>query len=50
MRRFLPELIQLIWDRKIDPGKVLDFDRAYHWRTLPRATELWMSVARPRSS
>ena len=24
MRRFLPELIQLIWDRKIDPGKVFD--------------------------
>lgn len=28
VRRFLPELIQLIWDRKIDPGKVFD-------RTLP---------------
>jgi threonine dehydrogenase-like Zn-dependent dehydrogenase len=24
VRRFLPDLIQLIWDRKIDPGKVLD--------------------------
>lgn len=24
MRRFLPELIQLIWDKKIDPGKVFD--------------------------
>ena len=24
MRRFLPDLIQLIWDRKIDPGKVFD--------------------------
>lgn len=24
VRRFLPELIQLIWDRKIDPGKVFD--------------------------
>jgi threonine dehydrogenase-like Zn-dependent dehydrogenase len=23
-RRFLPDLIQLIWDRKIDPGKVFD--------------------------
>ena len=22
--RFLPDLIQLIWDRKIDPGKVFD--------------------------
>jgi threonine dehydrogenase-like Zn-dependent dehydrogenase len=24
VRRFLPELIQLIWDRKVDPGKVFD--------------------------
>ncbi|TMR11140.1 zinc-dependent alcohol dehydrogenase family protein [Nonomuraea turkmeniaca] len=24
VRRFLPELIELIWDRKIDPGKVFD--------------------------
>lgn len=24
VRRFMPELIQLIWDRKIDPGKVFD--------------------------
>ena len=24
MRRFLPELIDLIWNRKIDPGKVFD--------------------------
>lgn len=24
MRRFLPDLIQLIWDRTIDPGKVFD--------------------------
>ena len=24
VRRFLPELIQLIWDRQIDPGKVFD--------------------------
>lgn len=30
VRRFLPELIQLIWDRKIDPGKVFDM-------TLPLA-------------
>ncbi len=32
VRRFLPELIQLIWDRKINPGKVFDltlpFDQA----------------------
>ena len=24
MRRFLPELIGLVWDGKIDPGKVFD--------------------------
>ena len=24
VRRFLPELIELIWDRQIDPGKVFD--------------------------
>jgi threonine dehydrogenase-like Zn-dependent dehydrogenase len=24
VRRFLPELIQLIWDRKINPGRVFD--------------------------
>jgi threonine dehydrogenase-like Zn-dependent dehydrogenase len=24
VRRFLPDLVQLIWDRKIDPGKVFD--------------------------
>ena len=24
VRRFLPELIQLIWDRTIDPGQVFD--------------------------
>ena len=24
VRRFLPELMELIWDRKIDPGKVFD--------------------------
>jgi threonine dehydrogenase-like Zn-dependent dehydrogenase len=24
VRRFLPELIQLIWDREIDPGRVFD--------------------------
>ena len=24
VRRFLPDLIQLIYDRKIDPGKVFD--------------------------
>src|SRR5829696_3529572 len=26
VRRFLPDLIQLIWDREIDPGKVFDLE------------------------
>lgn len=26
MRRFLPELIDLIWSNKIDPGTVFDLD------------------------
>jgi threonine dehydrogenase-like Zn-dependent dehydrogenase len=26
VRRFLPELIELIWDRRIDPGKVFDLE------------------------
>ncbi len=28
VRRFLPELIDLIWNRQIDPGKVFDLDAA----------------------
>ena len=24
MRRFLPQLVDLIWNRQIDPGKVFD--------------------------
>jgi threonine dehydrogenase-like Zn-dependent dehydrogenase len=26
VRRFLPELIDLIWNRQIDPGKVFDLE------------------------
>jgi threonine dehydrogenase-like Zn-dependent dehydrogenase len=26
VRRFLPELIELIWNRRIDPGKVFDLE------------------------
>lgn len=39
VRRFLPELIDLIWDRKIDPGKVFD-------QTLPldRAAEAYAAM------
>jgi threonine dehydrogenase-like Zn-dependent dehydrogenase len=39
VRQYLPELIQLIWDRKIDPGKVFDL-------TLPldRAAEGYQAM------
>ena len=30
VRRFLPELIDLIWRREIDPGKVFDLDLPLH--------------------
>ena len=26
MRRFLPELVDLIWNQRIDPGKVFDLE------------------------
>jgi threonine dehydrogenase-like Zn-dependent dehydrogenase len=26
VRRYLPDLIDLIWDRKIEPGKVFDLE------------------------
>jgi threonine dehydrogenase-like Zn-dependent dehydrogenase len=26
VRRFLPELIDLIWDRRINPGRVFDLE------------------------
>jgi threonine dehydrogenase-like Zn-dependent dehydrogenase len=44
VRRFLPELIQLIWDRKIDPGKVFDV-------TLPleRAAEGYQAMDERRA-
>jgi threonine dehydrogenase-like Zn-dependent dehydrogenase len=46
VRRFLPDLIRLIWDRKIDPGRVFDLElpldraaedyRAMHERTATK--------------
>ncbi|HJQ02773.1 MAG TPA: zinc-dependent alcohol dehydrogenase family protein [Jatrophihabitans sp.] len=44
VRRFLPELIQLIWDRKINPGKVFDL-------TLPldRAAEGYQAMDERRA-
>jgi len=32
VRRFLPELIDLIWNRQIDSGKVFDLERARRGR------------------
>ena len=48
VRRFLPELIQLVWDRTIDPGKVFDLTLPLDAgrRGLPRR---WTSGAPPRS-
>jgi threonine dehydrogenase-like Zn-dependent dehydrogenase len=45
VRRFLPELIQLIWDRKINPGKVFDL-------TLPleRAPEGYKAMDERRAT
>ncbi|MNL76733.1 hypothetical protein D3C87_2027490 [compost metagenome] len=51
MRRFLPELIQLIWDRRIDPGKVFDLslplaEAAEGYRAMDerRATKVLLTV------
>ena len=51
VRRFLPDLIQLIWDRKIDPGKVFDLtlpleDAAEGYRAMDerRATKVLLTL------
>lgn len=51
VRRFLPELIQLIWDRKIDPGRVFDLtlpleDAAEGYRAMDerRATKVLLTL------
>ena len=51
VRRYLSDLIQLIWDRKIDPGKVFDLtmplDRAaegYQAMDQPTATKVLLTV------
>jgi hypothetical protein len=41
MRRFLPELIDLIWNRRIDPGKVFDLELPS--TRPPPATRPWTS-------
>ena len=51
VRRFLPELIRLIWDRKIDPGKVFDLtlpleDAAEGYKAMDerRATKVLLTL------
>jgi len=51
VRRFLPELIRLIWDRTIDPGKVFDLtfpldDAAEGYRAMDerRAVEALLTL------
>ena len=51
MRRFLPELIKLIWDREIDPGKVFDLTlpleqaaEGYQAMDERRATKVLLTV------
>ena len=51
VRRFLPELVQLIWDRKIDPGKVFDLtlpleDAAEGYKAMDerRATKVLLTL------
>ena len=51
VRRFLPELIQLIWDRTINPGKVFDLTlpleqaaEGYQAMDQRRATKVLLSV------
>ena len=51
VRRYLPDLIQLIWDRKIDPGKVFDLTlrlekaaEGYQAMDERRATKVLLTV------
>jgi threonine dehydrogenase-like Zn-dependent dehydrogenase len=51
VRRYLPDLIQLIWDRKIDPGKVFDLTlpleeaaRGYEAMHERRATKVLLTL------
>lgn len=44
VRRFLPELIDLIWERKIDPGKVFD-----HTLPLDQAPEAYAAMDERRA-
>jgi threonine dehydrogenase-like Zn-dependent dehydrogenase len=51
VRRFLPELIRLIWDREIDPGQVFDLTlpledaaKGYEAMDQRRATKVLLTV------
>ena len=51
VRRFLPELIELIWDREIDPGEVFDLTlpleqaaEGYQAMDERRATKVLLTV------
>jgi threonine dehydrogenase-like Zn-dependent dehydrogenase len=51
VRRFLPKLIELIWRREIDPGKVFDLtlplaDAAEGYRAMDerRAVKVFLTV------
>src|SRR5437764_4429209 len=46
VRRYLPTLIDLVGNGKINPGKV--FDLELPWRRLPRATAPWTNAAPSR--
>lgn len=54
VRRFLPELIELIWSRRIDPGRVFDLvlpleEAAEGYRAMDerRAVKVLLEVSRP---
>jgi threonine dehydrogenase-like Zn-dependent dehydrogenase len=44
VRRFLPELIDLIWNRRIDPGKVFDLELP-----LDQAAEAYVAMDERRA-
>ena len=48
VRRFLPQLVELIWNREIDPGRVppAGFEPAHH---APEACALSPELRGPRS-
>ncbi len=54
VRRFLPELIKLIWDRKINPGRVFDLtvpleNAAEGYRAMDERRATVLLTTRPRT-